>query len=135
MIASPQLGPIGRLGRWTATHFRVVAAAWLVAALGLGFLAPRVETALSGAGWEATGSESVQARKLIDASFDGLGTYAPVVVVHAKAANVDQTTLQGVLADVRGRLKRDPAVSTVTPPLLSPDGRTAVIRAGAARDA
>ena len=49
------VGPIGRLGRYTATHFRVVLVGWLVVALGLGFFAPRVETALSGAGWETTG--------------------------------------------------------------------------------
>ena len=57
-----QLGPIGRLGRWTAAHFRIVAAAWVVVAVGLGVFAPRAEQALSGAGWEATGSESVHAR-------------------------------------------------------------------------
>src|SRR3954465_338852 len=78
------LGPIGRLGRWTATHFRVVAAAWVVVAVGLGVLAPRVETALSGAGWEATGSESVQARHLIDTNFEGSGPYALTVVIHAR---------------------------------------------------
>ena len=44
---------------YTATHFRVVLIAWLVIAVVLGFFAPRVETALSGAGWETTGSESV----------------------------------------------------------------------------
>lgn len=55
------VGPIGRLGRYTATHFRVVLVAWLVVALGLGFLAPKVETALSGAGWETSGSQSVHA--------------------------------------------------------------------------
>ena len=49
------VGPIGRLGRYTATHFRVVMIGWAVIALGLGFLAPRVEKALSGAGWEAGG--------------------------------------------------------------------------------
>jgi len=37
------LGPIGRLGRWTATHFKVVAVAWAILAVGLGFFAPRVE--------------------------------------------------------------------------------------------
>ena len=56
-------GPIGRLGRYTATHFRTVAIAWALVAVALGVFAPRVETALSGAGWEATGSESVAARK------------------------------------------------------------------------
>jgi RND superfamily putative drug exporter len=51
----PAYGPIGRLGRYTATHVRLVAAVWIAIAAGLGFFAPRVETALSGAGWEATG--------------------------------------------------------------------------------
>ena len=45
------VGPIGRLGRWTAAHFRIVAAAWVVVAVGLGVFAPRAEQALSGAGW------------------------------------------------------------------------------------
>ena len=70
------MGPIGRLGRYAATHFRVVVVAWVLAAAGLGVLAPRVETALSGAGWEASGSQSVEARQLIDDRFGGLGSYA-----------------------------------------------------------
>ena len=60
------VGPIGRLGRFTATHFRAVLIGWIVVAVGLGLFAPRVETALSGAGWETTGSQSVQARTVID---------------------------------------------------------------------
>ena len=40
-------GPIGRLGRWTATHFRRVAVAWALLAIGLGVFAPRVEHALA----------------------------------------------------------------------------------------
>src|SRR4051794_29660083 len=79
-----QVGPIGRLGRWTANHFAAVVAIWLVLAIGLGMLTPRVETALSGAGWEATGSESVHARQRIDENFDGLSSYGPTVVVHSK---------------------------------------------------
>ena len=38
-----QIGPIGRLGRWTATHFRVVAVAWLLIAVAFGVFAPSVE--------------------------------------------------------------------------------------------
>src|SRR5262245_53140116 len=75
------VGPLGRLGRFTATHFRAVIAAWVVVAVGLGLLAPRVETALSGAGWETTGSQSVQARKLIDKNFGGLSSYGLMAVV------------------------------------------------------
>ena len=70
-----KLGPVGRLGRYTATHFRVVATASLVIAAVLAVFAPRVGTALSGAGWETTGSPSVQARHLIDKSFGGLSSY------------------------------------------------------------
>jgi RND superfamily putative drug exporter len=125
-----QIGPIGRLGRWTATHFATVVASWLVVAGGLGVLAPRVERALSGAGWEATGSESLQARKLIDENFHGLGTYGLTVVVHSRGSTVPERVLRAVEA----KLKRDPAVATVVPPSLSPDRRTAVIQAGAARD-
>ena len=78
---TPRLGPIGRLGRYSATHFRPVVIVWLLVAVVLGFLAPRVETALSGAGWETTGSQSVQARKLIDRNFHGLSSYGLMTVI------------------------------------------------------
>ncbi|HEU4702718.1 MAG TPA: MMPL family transporter, partial [Conexibacter sp.] len=133
------VGPIGRLGRWTAAHFRLVATAWAVVALGLGILAPGVETALSGAGWEVTGSESVQARRTIDASFKGSGPYGLTVVVHAKDRTVSDPTFQQIVRRVQDRLKRDPAVAAVAAPRagvsISPDRHVAVIRAGAASDA
>ncbi len=88
MTHTTDIGPIGRLGRWTANHFAVVIAAWVVVAVGLGVFAPRAEQALSGAGWEATGSESVQARQLIDKHFGGLGAYGLTVVVHAPGKTV-----------------------------------------------
>jgi putative drug exporter of the RND superfamily len=91
------LGPIGRLGRWTATHFGAVAAAWLVVAVGLGVFAPRAEKALSGAGWEATGSESVHARQLTDRNFGGLGSYGLAVVVHAPQKTVSDPAFRRAL--------------------------------------
>src|SRR4051812_27528532 len=133
------VGPIGRLGRWTATHFGAVAAAWVVVAVGLGVFAPRAEKALSGAGWEATGSESVQARRLIDRNFNGLGTYGQVVVVHASNKTVSDPAFREALRGVKAKLESNPAVATVLPPRaglsISHDRHTAVIRAGAARDA
>jgi RND superfamily putative drug exporter len=130
--------PIGRLGRWTATHFRVVLVAWLVVALVLGFLAPRVETALSGAGWEASGSESVQARERIDDRFQGLGSYGLMVVVHSASETAADPEFRSVIARVERTLRRDDAVRTVVAPApgvsISRDGHTAVVRAGAARD-
>src|SRR3954471_8783592 len=95
-----QVGPIGRLGRWTATHFTAVVATWVVVAVGLGVLAPRVEKALSGAGWQATGSESVRARALIDKTFDGVGTYGQTVVVHSPTKTVSDPAFRRVLRGV-----------------------------------
>jgi len=128
---SSQLGPIGKLGRWSATHFRTVAVGWVIVAVGLGVFAPRAEKALSGAGWEATGSESVQARQLIDRDFGGLGSYGLTVVVHSSPG----ARFGPTLAAVKRTLAASPAVSTVAAPLVSPDGHTAVVQAGAARGA
>src|SRR5512133_1620394 len=44
-----RFGPLGRLGAWTAGHFRVVLLVWAVIAVALGAFAPKVEHALAGA--------------------------------------------------------------------------------------
>src|SRR3954464_14470818 len=128
-----KVGPIGRLGRWTATRSTAVVAAWVILALGLGFLAPHAESALSGAGWEATGSESVQARHLVDRKLGGLGSYGPTVVVHAHARTVSDPAFRRVLRRVEAELKSNAAVSSLVRPragvAISPDRHTAVIRA------
>jgi RND superfamily putative drug exporter len=133
-----QIGLIGRLGRWTATHFRVVLVSWLVVAVGLGVLAPRVEKALAGAGWETTGSQSVQARQLIDKNFKGLGSYGLMVVVHSPSKTISDPTFASTLHGVEAKLKADRAVTTVVPPRpglsISSDRHTAVVQAGAARN-
>src|SRR5690242_11012642 len=122
-------GPIGRLGRWTATHFAAVATLWALLAVALGFFAPRVETALSGAGWEATGSESVRARQQIDRDFAGLGTYALTVAVHSRRSTVSDPAFVRALRGVEAKLKGRQVVS------VSRDRHTAVVQIGAGRDA
>lgn len=133
---SHKLGPIGRLGRYTATHRKVVFIAWAVIALGLGFFAPKVEHALSGAGWEATGSESVDARQVIDQEFNGLSSSALMVVVHSEDQTVNDPAFKAAIAKATTTLQADDRVTDVVPPQpgmsISQDGRTAVIQAGAA---
>jgi RND superfamily putative drug exporter len=132
-------GPIGRLGRYTATHFRTVAIGWLLVAVALGFFAPKVETALSGAGWEATGSESVAARESIDKHFAGLSSSALMVVVHSGDKTVSDSAFQRTIASAQQVLKSDQRVKSVVAPRsgtsISRDGHTAIIQAGAAADA
>ena len=130
------VGPIGRLGRYTATHFRVVLVSWMVVAIGLGLFAPRVETALSGAGWETTGSQSVQARNLINKHFRGLSSYGLMAVMYSPTQTVDDPVFKRVVARVERTLRSDHAVSSVVAPApgvsISQDGHTAIVQAGAA---
>jgi putative drug exporter of the RND superfamily len=131
------VGPIGRLGRYTATHFRVVLVGWLILAIGLGFFAPRVESALSGAGWETTGSQSVQARNLIDRTFGGLSSYGLMTVVHSPNRTITDPGFKGTVAKVGATLRADTAVRGVVAPApgvsISRDGHTAIVQAGAAK--
>jgi putative drug exporter of the RND superfamily len=131
------VGPIGRLGRYTATHFRVVLVGWLVVAIGLGVLAPKVETALSGAGWETTGSQSVQARQLIDKNFRGLSSYGLMTVVYSPTQTVNDSAFKSTIGSVESTLRADSAVRSVVGPSrgvsISRDGHTAIVQAGASR--
>ena len=133
-----QLGPVGRLGRYAATHVRVVALAWVVVAVGLGFLAPRVETALSGAGWEASGSQSVAARALIQHHFAGNSSSALMVVLFSPSLRVSDPAFASVTHAVIAKLKADPGVASVSAPSagasISRDGHTAIVTGGSARD-
>ena len=105
------LGPVGRRGRYTAAHFRGVLVAWLVVAVVLGFFAPRVETALSGAGWETSGSPSVPARNLLDKHFHGLSSYALMTVVHSPTQTVSAPAFRATLTNVERTACADGAVS------------------------
>ena len=130
------VGPLGRLGRWTAGHGRVVALAWLVLALPLGILAPRVEHALSGAGWEASGSESVETRRLVEREFGGLSSSALTVVLHSDRSTVADAAFGRAIDRVETILRSHSDVAAVVRPevgtSISRDGRTALVLAGAA---
>ena len=131
------VGPIGRLGGWAARHVRAVSLTWAVLAIGLGLFAPKVETALSGAGWQANGSESVQARTLIQKNFGGLASSAPVVVIHSATLTANSPGFRATVAKAQAILHGDSRISTVVPPRagssISADGHTALIVAGAKR--
>lgn len=128
-------GPMGRFGVWAVDHAKVVFIAWIVLAIGLGFFAPRVEHALSGAGWEATGSESVEARELIDENFAGASSSAFMVVVHSQDAAIGDTEFDATIDDVVATLEGSDDVGAVARPQqgvsISQDGHTAIVMAGA----
>jgi putative drug exporter of the RND superfamily len=118
---------LGRVGAWAADHRRLIVIVWAAAVLALGALAPFADKVLSGAGWEAPGSESGQARRAIESSFPGQGTYALSAVV----AGRPNEPMRAAVAEVQEVLRRDRAVSGVLAPQpgvsVSRDGRTVIV--------
>src|SRR5262245_12548530 len=131
-------GLVGRLGGFAADHVRGVVIVWALLALALAAFAPRVESALSGAGWQADGSESVRARALIQRNFAGLSSSALTVVVHSPTATTSTTAFRQTLGRVERILAADDRVASVRAPrpgeTISADRHTAVVMAGANGD-
>jgi putative drug exporter of the RND superfamily len=117
---------LGRLGAWAADHSRAIAVAWCGLILVLGGLAPFADRALSGAGWEASGSQSVAARHALEADFPGRGSYALTVVM----AGQDDGAVRSRLGRVEAVLRGDPAVSGVR--REPPGGHTGAVVTGLA---
>lgn len=131
-------GPLGRLGTWVATHGQVVTITWLLLVIGLGVFAPKVEHNLSGAGWQANGSESVAARELAREHFGGNASSAIQVVVHSEDGPVTEGRGAETIARVTALLEDEPRIADVVAPqpgvTLSQDGSTAIVLAGAGAD-
>ncbi|MEO5653422.1 MAG: MMPL family transporter [Marmoricola sp.] len=131
-------GPLGRLGGWLTSHARITTVVWLLVIVGLGAFAPRVESELSGAGWQANGSDSVTARELAQEHFGGNASTAIQVVVHSDDGPVTKGTGAEVLAKATKILQADSRIAEIISPQpgasLSQDGSTAVLLAGAGAD-
>ncbi|TIC84883.1 MMPL family transporter [Nocardioides sp. GY 10113] len=131
-------GPLGRLGIWVTEHRKLVTIVWVAIVIGLGIFAPAVEKNLSGAGWQADGSESVAVRELAEEHFGGNASHAIQVVVHSTDGSLESEEGQEVLGEVVDILEAEPRLAEVLQPMpgvsLSQDGSTAVVLAGAGVD-
>lgn len=131
-------GPLGRLGLWVTTHRRITAAVWILLIVGLGAFAPKVEHNLSGAGWQADGSESVATRDLVETHFGGLASHAIQVVVHSEDGPVTEGEGAKTITEVTRILEDESRIAEVVQPqpgaTVSADGSTAIILAGAGAD-
>ncbi len=131
-------GPLGRLGTWVIDQRRFVLTTWLLVLIGLAIFAPGVERNLSGAGWQADGSESVTVRQLVQKHFAGNGSYAIQVVVHSTAGPLSDQEGRKVIGQVTRILDHDPRLTDVVGPVpgvtVSQDGRTALVLGGAGAD-
>ncbi|MEV0298334.1 MMPL family transporter [Nocardia sp. NPDC050710] len=128
-------GVLGRLGTLMAGRARFVFGAWLLVLIALGAAAPSVFTSLAGAGWQASGSESVRVRELAQQHFGGNSSAAVQVVVHSDTATIESPQVQRVLGEIGDVLSGDMRFGEMIPPQpgmsISPDGHTGILIAGA----
>ena len=126
--------PLARLGRWSHGHRLTVILSWAVLAVGLGFFAPRLESALSGAMWEVNGSDSLAARQVIERDFGGYSSQSLVVVLQSDSLSVDTPAFQQRVAQAKTLLAGRPELSPALAPQVSPDGHAVMLQAGALVD-
>lgn len=91
-----------------------------------------MEAELSGAGWQADGSESVAARELAQEHFGGNASTAIQVVVHSPDGPVTEGAGPAVLARATAMLEKDSRIADVVQPQpgatlrTGPRGRTSI---------
>jgi len=132
MPNEPGDGLLARLGRTAARRSRRVLALWALVVLVAAPLAITLTSALSGAGWEAQGSDAQKVRDELRADFPQLG--AEAVIVAYRQPTPISTDPSGVIALVAGLTGSD-GVATVIDPLSLPpesglmalDGRAILI--------
>src|ERR1035437_3548100 len=133
----PTLGILGRLGAWSVAHKRRVFLTWLLIVVVLGIFAPNVEKALSGAGWQADGSQSVAVRTLAQKDFGGQASSAIEVVANS-APPLSSPREAATVLSVEKMLKANPDISEVVSPVpgisISANDKTAIVLGGAAAD-
>jgi putative drug exporter of the RND superfamily len=128
MNATP--GPLARIGGLAHANRRAVIATWAVLVVALGVFAPRLEHALSGAMWEVNGSDSLQARTLIEQNFGGFSSQSAVVVIHSDTEAVGSPGFDQKVDAATEVLASEASLTPAIAPQPSQDGRTVMIQAG-----
>ncbi len=108
---------------------------WAVVVLAAAPLAITLTGALSGAGWEAQGSDAQQVRDELRSDFPQLGAEAAVVAYRQDAPIAeDPSGLRSLVAGLTGSPGTAMVVDPLTQPadagLVSPDGRVALVPVG-----
>lgn len=121
-----------RLAATMATHRRIVIGVWLVIVLAAAPLAVTLTGALSGAGWDAKGTDAEKVRSELRDDFPALGAENPIVVYRQDTPiTSDPAGVQAMVAELAAGPKVEAVVDPLQMPaeagMISRDGRTALI--------
>ncbi|MCI3273288.1 MMPL family transporter [Streptomyces cylindrosporus] len=119
------------LARWCVRYRLVAVAMWLLLLVGVGTAAAVTGSAYSN-DYEAPGTESGTATKLLREGFPGLGGDSDTVVWHTSSGSVRAADVEQTMTDTLDRIADLPGVASVSSPYdgqgagrISADGHTA----------
>ncbi|MGI5458168.1 MMPL family transporter [Streptomyces sp. CA-249302] len=119
------------LARWCVRHRLVAVAVWLLVLVGVGTAAAVTGSAYSN-DYEAPGTESGAATKLLQEGFPGLGGDSDTVVWHTGSGTVRAADVEQTMTDTLDKIADLPGVASVSSPYdgqgtgrISADGHTA----------
>jgi len=135
MPKTPREGILARLGRGAGRRPRRVLAIWALVVLVAGPLAITLTSALSGAGWEAQGSDALKVRDELRADFPELGAEAAIVAYRQPTPiSEDPAGVVLLVAALQGSAGTTTVVDPLSMPpeagLMSRDGLAVLIPVG-----
>lgn len=127
-----EVHPLDRLAQWVGSHRRHVVIAWVLLLVVMAPLAITLQSGLSGAGWDAAGSQSAEVRAELQSDFPMVGAEAAVVVFHQDTAIAeDPAALSALIDNLQGSPDATILLNPLAQPpesgLISADGTTALI--------
>ena len=118
-----------RLTRWTMAHRRLVAIAWIVAAVGILAISSSVGTRKAN-NFSLPNTGSQRATDLLRSRFPAQAGDSDQIVFHARTGKLGDPALRGSVTSVIARISRLPHVTAAVSPYatasraISPDGTT-----------
>lgn len=125
-------GPLATIARFSVAKKKTVIALWLILVFAAAPLAASLTSVLSGAGWDAQGSEAQIVRNELRADFPQVGAEAAMIVVQQDVSVMDSpdtvATLAAGAATAPGSAgAMNPLELPMESGLISPDGKTIII--------
>jgi RND superfamily putative drug exporter len=125
-------GPLASIARFSVAKKKTVMLLWLILVFAAAPLAISLTSALSGAGWDAQGSEAQKVRNELRADFPQVGAEAAMIVVQQAVSVTDSpdtvATLAAGAATAPGSAgAMNPLELPMESGLISQDGTTIII--------
>ena len=125
-------GPLASIAKFSVAKKKSVMLFWLILVFAAAPLAASLTSVLSGAGWDAQGSEAQKVRNELRADFPQVGAEAAMIVVQQDVSVMDSPDTVATLA--AGAVTAPGSVGAMNPlelpmesGLISPDGKTIII--------